>query len=86
MRENLSQDPPRMSRMSTVTKLAESKERISGMSKMLRKGISFNSVENFLQNTAEMRKEEKIQGKEESDVLVILMKKKLKDERRYLKS
>ena len=58
-----------------VVKVAESEERLKGMRTLKNKGLGFNNIEDFLDNTAKMGKANKVQGKEEKEVLSLIMKK-----------
>ena len=82
MGEYVGQGPPLKS---LVIKKAESKERLQGMRKLYRKGLGFTSLENFVNNSAEMGRAGKEQGAEEQEVVRLLMAKKIRDERQNLK-
>ena len=67
-------------------KTAESEERLRGMRILKKKGIGFNYIEDFLQNSAKMGKSDPNQGKEESDIVNLLMTKKVRDAKKVLKN
>ena len=67
-------------------KLAESKERLTGMKIMKRKGLGFNYIECFLKNSSSMGRLSQSQGNEEKEVIDIILRKKVRDERKSLKT
>ena len=64
--------------------MAESKGRIKGMKSMLKEKVGFSYIENFLKNSASMGRSSTEQGKEEGEVLKVIMENILRDERRHL--
>ena len=71
--------------LNTLTKKAESRERLKCMKKMKSRGIGFNYIEDFLRKSCEMGRVERIQGEEELRILREILGKKIKDERKNLK-
>ena len=66
-------------------KIGEAKSRLTGMRKMQKEGITFNSIENFLSKNAAMRKGNLSQGRDEKEVIKLLMENKIRNERENIR-
>ena len=69
-----------------TAKVAESEERLAGMRTLLRKGLGFNNLEDYLDTNSKMGKVNRVQGREEKQVINIMMKRKINDEKRNLRN